>query len=490
MISIISESQDLTPGYNPVYYYFDSDNKTELGFKYIVDVYVKEVGGFVKVKTAKISPEPVNGYGIVEISKLLQSYLNEGDVSLIGGDNTVNNGISIEYKLQIGESFQYSWEFDSIQKTSTLGFAGKVQLNGSTTHTFVDGDIVKVQQTTGTTQPLLSNTHTVIYTLTNDFAISLDYTSITSDAITGKASYANNNTIDTHNLLEVDDKVAFNGADTFLHFPSWNEDDFITDTGLTKPFLTNQPVNFKVLPDANCVLNYAIIYGGTTTMVLLVENSLGTKKYVTINNPASSTTTVGIGQVGVGPANINESWTTLTGSGDIITETASYYDVWISNTTSGAGSEFIQKYRYYLDWDCSEFDSYSISFLDRLGSISSFPFRYKSNIKNKIKRTDQAFLLNSDSESAYTYDGTASGYRTTNISSEQSLTLNTAWLSQVDSDYFQELVSSPVTFMKINGVLQSVVITTNSSEQKKLKNDTNIKYKINIKLSNNDNINY
>ena len=68
-ITLEGRPQDFTPVYNPVNFYFDSDNKTNSGFRYVFDLY--EQGVAEKISETRGAPRPVDGFGESFLSKLL-----------------------------------------------------------------------------------------------------------------------------------------------------------------------------------------------------------------------------------------------------------------------------------------------------------------------------------------------------------------------------------------------------------------------------------
>ena len=73
-VSAIATPVYFSPAYNPLKFIFDSTNKALDGFKYVFDIY--ESGTANKIGERKVLPRPTDGYGEIDISKLLQSYTN------------------------------------------------------------------------------------------------------------------------------------------------------------------------------------------------------------------------------------------------------------------------------------------------------------------------------------------------------------------------------------------------------------------------------
>ena len=67
----IAEPFDFAPAYNPLMFIYNSTNKNKLGFKYIFQVF--QSGTATKIGEYKVLPRFNDGYGQIDISKLLQS---------------------------------------------------------------------------------------------------------------------------------------------------------------------------------------------------------------------------------------------------------------------------------------------------------------------------------------------------------------------------------------------------------------------------------
>ena len=185
-----------------------------------------------------------------------------------------------------------------------------------------------------------------------------------------------------------------------------------------------------------------------------------------------------------------------------------YYDFWYYD-----GAQFSQKYRVNIDRRV-QINEYVISFLDRKGSFSSFAFQLKSYERGEVTRDEfnkdvQGFV--SDGEWGYNYQ--EFGFNTFNINVTKTLELNTNWMTQSMSDYFQELLTSPQTFLKLVQYVTTeegvplldedgcpyhsaestayvpCIVQTNSFEVFQQRNKNLIKQSIVVKLANNDNIN-
>jgi hypothetical protein len=192
----------------------------------------------------------------------------------------------------------------------------------------------------------------------------------------------------------------------------------------------------------------------------------------------------------------------------MLKDDTTYYDFWYED----AGQKSV-KYRVNVDRRV-QINEYHICFLDRLGSFSSFAFQLKSYERGDVTRDE----FNKDVQGyvkagAWNYNYEEFGFNTFNINVTKTLELNTNWMTQNMSDYFQELITSPQTFLKLvqyvttedgelvldeDGcpihVAESTayvpcIVQNNSFEVYKQRNKHLIKQSISVKLANNDNVN-
>jgi hypothetical protein len=147
----------------------------------------------------------------------------------------------------------------------------------------------------------------------------------------------------------------------------------------------------------------------------------------------------------------------------------------------------LQPHRIYLDNTCQD-NQTQILFLDRSGSWSSFAFPLKVNERmdnEKLNyRTNIGFVENSQ----WTYNTYDSEVKNYNSEVKKQYNITTNFMNKSMDDYFQELISSPVTYIKLkdsNDWLSCNILT------KSLEPITRrlIQRTITIELNSQDNIN-
>ena len=485
--TIIAKPQAFTPAYNPIKYIVDSTNKNLTGFRYIYQVY----NGATLLGSFKVVPTYSTGYGELDLSKFLSSYVKwDFDPTITQDLDAVNSFYN--YDVKVGEEYLYE-----ISYTSSLTASGTItRVNVS--NVFAVGDQVNITQADiGTANPLLEGLHSVVASSSTWFDVNVPFSSITDATINGVVNYADNRKVVTYDITEFTNKKVFNGAITWVDFVVYNESDY-TLNGVTKQWLTNQPkTNFNCTLGQDLWLNARARVGKK----IVFQNSDGDTYYKNVVNNDS------IVQIGVGCNNYGVL-TPSTGVLPMIKPDTTYYDFWYYDS----GQDSV-KYRVNIDRRV-QINEYVISFLDRKGSFSSFAFQLKSYERGEVTRDEfnkdvQGFV--SGGEWGYNYQ--EFGFNTFNINVTKTLELNTNWMTQEMSDYFQELTTSPQTFLKLVQYLTTedgellldedgcpyhsaestayvpCIVQTNSFEVYKQRNKNLIKQSIVVKLANNDNVN-
>jgi hypothetical protein len=254
-------------------------------------------------------------------------------------------------------------------------------------------------------------------------------------------------------------------------------------------WLTNQPENnFYCTIGQDLSLN---IQNPKGTDRIIFENSNGLAFYKAISSMSE------IVQVPVGPNNYG----TLVGTGDLIDDSVEWYEFYFANGATLPAQDSV-KYRVYLDRRTTSVE-YSLLFLDRLGSWSSFAFQLKSYERGEVTREtynqDVPGYVNASDE--WTYKTEEFGFRTINTNVIKSFELNTNWMTQEMADYFEELVTSPQVFIKETSYIcgdeltassstyQPCIVNNNAYEVFKQRNKNLIKQSLSVRLANQDNIN-
>jgi hypothetical protein len=494
--TIIAQPQDFTPAYNECKFIIDSTNKNKSGFRYIFEVFDSVTN--LRIGYYKALPTYGTGYGEQDLSKLLSNSVsfdfNPSITTFYDAENSY-----FGYDVKFGEEYI----FDLSYTASLTDNAGNVRITA--THPFVVGDQINIVQGVGgaAANPGVEGLHTVIaITSTTDFTINALWSGVTDATINGVVEYA-----DKRKTIDLDiesrlDKFVFNGVYSWLEFPYWDETDYELD-GITKEWLTDQPQEFSSTPGQDLWLNmrgFGVAPGGK----VYFENDNGDifSKVV-----AGSQTIKG---VAVGPNNYG-SLTVVSGTAPLLKNDTSSYEFWYVDGSPQTQKSI--KYKVNIDRRMLISESH-IVFLDRLGSWSSFAFQLKAYEKGNITRE----TYNQDVPGAVI--GGEWGYKsyeqgTVNINTEVTklYDLSTNFMTESEGEYFQQLLTSPQTYIKNvlyhitedgavlfdeNGCVIHVPesteyvscnVTNNTFEVFKQRNKNLIKQSVQVRIGNNDTIN-
>lgn len=494
-ITIIAEPQDFTPAYNECKFIVDSTNVNNVGFRYIFDIY--ESGTSNKIAEYRILPD-LNGYGEQDLSKLLSNQVTYDFNPTITTFYVPTNSY-YSYDVKFGEEYLTTTSYTS----SLTNSSGNVRIN--VTNTFVVGDQVNISQADGgVANPTLEGLHTVIAQGVGYFVVDALWSDVTDATINGDVTYADNRKTITRDITTTLRKFVFNGAVKWIDFPIYDETDYTLDNanGL---WLTNQPLSFHCTLGQDLWLNLKNNANFTlTNRRIYFENSNGDVFYKILGALDF------MYGVAVGCNNFG-TLTLVSGTADLIKSDTEYYDFWY--TYNASATERSERYRIYIDRRILISETH-VLFLDRMGSLSSFAFQLKNyergNITRELYNKDVTGYVSSGQWKYQTYE---QGFVNYNTQVTTSYDLNTNWMTENEGIYFQELLSSPQTWVKnvtyrvTDDLLNrydedgciiripesteyvSCNVTTNSFEVFKQRNKNLIKQSISIRLSNNDIIN-
>jgi hypothetical protein len=175
------------------------------------------------------------------------------------------------------------------------------------------------------------------------------------------------------------------------------------------------------------------------------------------------------------------------GVGVLIESKTQYYDFWY---TDSAGHRNSQVYRVNIDNRCL-IEDYSLLFLDRMGSYGSFAFQLRAYEKGTVQkqgfnRDIQGSVVSQ--EWVYASESFGQSIYTSNVT--KTLDLNTNWMTEEMSIYFEQLITSPLVYIKLpNNIYASVIINENSFEVNKQRNKKLFKKSITVTYANQNTVN-
>jgi hypothetical protein len=483
MIIAQASAQVLMPAYNPIKYIYSSTNVLLGGFKYIFDVY--ESGTSNKIAEYRVMPTYGTGFGEIDLSKLLQSFVSY-DLNLTNTSAYNATNSHFEYDLHIGEEYLTTTSY-----SLPLTFSGvNVQINVA--NTFLVGDQINISQALPgpTANPNLEGLFTVLVANPTFIVVNSLWALITNASTGGDITYADGRKTVTRDLLLDRNNFVFNGAFKWVDWPSYDYQDYMLN-GFQDQFLTSlPPANYFATLSQDLWLNAVADGSPTPPDTMVFENDGGNifEKNVTA--------TAHVSGISVGPNNFG-TLTLVFGTGNLIEPTTTFYTV--SYERNGFPSS--KKYKINIDRRIRTTE-YSILFLDKLGSWGSFAFTLNSYEKGTVTREqfnrDVAGYINGSNQ--WDYALTDRGMTNTYVSTDTTIDLATDFMTIDMATYFTELISSPFTFVKqasyavdcddpISTDYISCNIITSDFQVYNQRNKNLIKQNITIKLANNNIVN-
>jgi hypothetical protein len=494
--TIIAQPQDFTPAYNECKFIIDSTNKNKSGFRYIFEVFDSVTN--LRIGYYKALPTFGTGYGEQDLSKLLSNSVSfDFNPSITTFYDASNSYFG--YDVKFGEEYI----FDMSYTASLTDNSGNVRITA--THPFQVGDQVNITQADGgVANPGVEGLHTVIaITGTTNFTINALWSGVTDATINGVVEYADKRKTIDLDIESTLDKFVFNGVYSWLEVPYWDETDYELD-GITKEWLTDQPQEFSSTPGQDLWLNAKDVTTVVINKRVYFENDNGDIFYKAISGGDF------IKGVAVGPNNYG-SLTVVSGTAPLVKNDTKSYEIWYSDGAFNPVKSI--KYKVNIDRRMLISESH-IVFLDRLGSWSSFAFQLKAYERGNINRqTYNQDVPGAVVDSQWQYKSYEQG--TVNINTEVSklYDLSTNFMTEAEGEYFQQLLTSPQTYIK--NVLYHITedgavlfdedgcvihvpesteyvscnVTTNTFEVFKQRNNNLIKQSIQVRIGNNDTIN-
>ena len=287
-------------------------------------------------------------------------------------------------------------------------------------------------------------------------------------------------------LLVKTDNFVINAAQEFLDWKDFVTDDFLINGVDTHRFLTNSPkVLRKIRNGADAWLHF--MWDTTNqvakmNVVTLDENDVIIQTVRIDNNFTNVSDHVqrflrvsaGFNMNSVDPGDIS------LGSLPVLTTSVQTYNITLLNTSNAAVTEQIQ---FFIDYECTKHDVLTFHFLNKLGGYDPFSFIRLSRRIADISRIEYKRNTGTlKADGTIVYAGTDRGIVTLDTSIEDRVTVSSDWLTEAESTWLQELITSPEVFFD-NGIeLQAINISNKRYEKKKRANDVIFNYELEFKF--------
>jgi len=473
-ITIVNKPDTYHAAYNPVFYELDSTNKNKPGFRYIAEIY--DFGTSDKLIEMDIAPNPIapnpfdTGKAKFDVSRILQNKVDK----FIDFDSTSWQeavGAHYRYKIQFGESFAYEWEFDdyifdsgSVALTTDSGI---IPGASDTTHTYILGDqiFVEMDSTYGDDRDLINGYFTVTEVISNKtIKINLGFT-ISAPASPGTVKYADFRKQRNYNMESVSFMDAVNVGQSVKEYAATGGSlsNYVLSS-TTSQILTNMPSEFRATQGQFMWFNFLNTI--TDTAYVYFENNEGDLFRKSLNSAAK------LKNNSVGPANYG-NLQLLSGSFPLVfKEFTEYYDIWAADS---GGNRISEKKRIVMDNRCAINDD-QILFMDRKGSFISYAFQLK-------KFESQSTTKEQYRQYVDDYQTHSQGLSTYHSEFDKELELNTNFMTDDMSVYFNELLSSPYTYIRIDGDWYACTVKDGTKPTDRSKNKTLINKKVTVRFN-------
>jgi hypothetical protein len=502
-ITISGSPQTFTPVYNPIFYYLDSTNKTEDGFKYLVDIYSANTANLLA--TYSLFPRPIDGLGVADINQVLQSSVSaffNSDLNQFSAcpENFIN------YDVCFGEEYLYSWPYTSaeVRRLGGASEAYAITLSGLTNPLFDAGDQIIVVPDNPSNIPNLFGRFGVSSSGTSR----LEYIDTEAYGLTGTTIYSYSGTVSFQDgrksqfpsLTCSTGNTTYNGAVTHKLFKDYLGSVYnIGSFAKSLLFSSRLPANrtpLSVKTDNRMWVNFYSSSASTFTPRLLVTTYNGDPfnggvvngQFRFTGSTAGNTT---MQTVAIGPYNLNNYSTSaqvISGALPIIDSAVTHY---VINLQNSGGTDTTLSYVFKMNTECFRYDNIELYFFDRMGAIIPVNFELQSTRKISVSKSEyQSFLgdLNTTTN-RWGYNAKDRGRNQINTTVIEEMTLNTNWLTEQEASYFQELYTSPLVYMREGTNFWPVITKTNDLSIPKKNNKKNFQYTITIEMANQDVIN-
>jgi hypothetical protein len=425
-ITIKVEPQEFQSGYNEIVYVLDSGNKAKSKFQYLVDV---EVNGFNSGRL-KIQSNP-QGYGIVNISKHIESYLSSDlDTSTTDTFKKIPNSVAL-YEVKFTEQYVYQADFQSV--TDNGGFC---QYNYNNPHYFTVNEFITISGSSVSAYNGIQEVTNIVsanaVVTTKPFTATATGSSVISS---GAAS------IVTDTETTATERTALNNVLNWVDVPNWDYTNYQISTNKGK-FFTNLPSTFLT------TLNDRFTFHFNNT-----ADNLADRLKVRANNQSFY---------------IDNPWVVLAGKDDrkFLSVSVGGYDIVNAVTNSGVnpindltesyevslvnnlGLETTETIKFNIDRRCKKHEAFRIMYLNRGGSFSTYNFdlAHSKDVKVKKKTFSQNYGSYDSVANSYGWNSYDVGTAVLDTEVTELFTINSDYVTEQVGDTIADLIQSPEVF--------------------------------------------
>jgi len=461
----------LEPVHAPSWFVLSSTFSTLTDFDYIISV-EKKVEPFGSNPFSgvgsiyRVPPRPNTGDGWFTATNILKSFMGYSPDPYITGWEEVDNEY-LQYRIIYG--FEYNPEINFV---NTFDSSGSLGLTFSTTIPFISGDIITINKDNKQVNSQYDGTASVV---------SVSGDSIVTDLTYGLPLLNESGSIDLLRRISAtpsDDKFVFHGTRQYNErLRDYNVFELQTIGGGTvSNFLTTYPgmtSSGKTLKLDSYETVSMILNGTNFRMDILRYDSNDTQVGSTLQTLLGFSNYRRV-DYGIGPANIIEQ-----------TSNTSYFNgvaYYIVRVTSSNELRTVEL-RYNIDTSCPQpYDKYRVMFLNRIGGWDYFDFEMNSRQNYNITRSQFTKVLD------YNYSIGDRGDTVYNTEIDKNFEINTNWITQLESEWLYELVSSPEVYIMQDGEIYPIIVLDSQYEVQNSFREPMFNLKLTFKLAYKENI--
>ena len=245
----------------------------------------------------------------------------------------------------------------------------------------------------------------------------------------------------------------FNGALGFIDYKDFPQSSYLISSGF-KLFLTNAPNTQNIYTDENAWLHMMTNTSGSIYFARVRtydDYDAGGSIIAThqIINPYTDSEADENGQYirfGCGTKNLNliEAAKFFSGAQSIITAATKSYTVFIQNSVGSTVSETVT---FNIRDKCSRYDSYRLHFLNKLGGFDSLTFDMVAVETTDISRTLFKKTVGTTTATTFSYAKSDKENQELSVMYQDTLTMESNWITEAEGTWLEELVHSPVVFL-------------------------------------------
>ena len=280
--------------------------------------------------------------------------------------------------------------------------------------------------------------------------------------------------------LEIDsNRKALNASLEKAEFINWDVADYKLD-GVTKKFLTNMPNNHKVSINSHGWLYYVDTVVITIFNINRYDLNGNSLPSITIDSTAATTN---IQFVPSSPASLNniDNSNLITGAQPIIDSTVGSYDI----QARGVGV-YSETRTFVIEENC-KYNVNTLIFQNNLGAFDNFTFYLGEESTTAIERKDMKVNVDTVMGNDIVYSMNEREKVTYYTKNTPSLKLMSDWITEEESNWLLELMSSPEIYLQNGDELIAVAkIKATNYTKKKVVRDKLFKIDVELELGYDD----